>query len=540
MRVVRLFAARPYCALAVVCAVALVALAACAQKPPPTLTTALADQARDVAVDDPLAVTTTGAVLDRITLERIDTAAPAPQFSADESRAQLTAPLAPDARYRLTAEAHALSDAPRPPWQAPETIALTLTREFSTVHAPVLQAPSEPLTAYRGKPIDLRFSEPLAQVRLADAPAGARGYVADDPHVFRVEFGDLAPGEDFALQLTDVRGRNGAPGADQTLAVRTPEAVDLMAVNGVAPGDRVVVPPGAPVALEWSAPLTTLRYRLADKPVSWTGAPTNRIDLPLTLDQGQSRTLEIEDAVDADGGWLPSPMKLELAAPEPLRLAAMWPEDGATGISPDGDPTFRFSEPVASRDAVESAISFDPPIPGKWEWLAPNKLHFLPDGQFPHESRVTVHIQGGPTGPVGASGSYLAEPVTSSFQTGKLKTIEVWLGQQRMVLTEDGEVVHQFPVATGVKGAETPPGTYSVLYKMPIARFVGTNPNGSHYDIPDVHWVLPFYGDYTIHGAYWRHNFGTPGSAGCVSLTDANAKVVYDWADVGTRVEIHP
>ena len=64
---------------------------------------------------------------------------------------------------------------------------------------------------------------------------------------------------------------------------------------------------------------------------------------------------------------------------------------------------------------------------------------------------------GGPTGPLGASGSYLAEPVTSSFQTGKLKTIHIWLGQQRLGLFEDDDQVFAAPVATGVKGAETPP-----------------------------------------------------------------------------------
>ena len=538
MRVVSSFAGRPLLIVGLISFTAL--LGACAQKPPPTLTTALADQARDVSVDDALAVTTTGAVLDRVTLERVDTPSPAPQFSVEQTRAQLTGPLAPDARYRLVAEAHALSDAPRPPWQAPEPITLNLSREFSTVHAPVMQVPSEPLVAYRGKPIDLRFSEPLAQARLAEAPPGAQGRVADDPRVFRVEFSDLAPGETFALKLADVRGRNGAPAADQTLSVRTPEAVDLMAVNGMEPSERVVVPPGAPVALEWSAPLTTLRYRLADTPASWSGAPSNRIDLPVVLDQGQSRTIEIEDAVDADGGWLPSPMKLELAAPAPLRLAAMWPTNGATGVSPEADPTFRFSEPVASRDAVEAAISFDPPVAGRWEWLAPDKLHFLPEGQFPRDTDVTVRIKGGPTGPLGASGSYLAEPVASSFQTGKLKVIHIWLGQQRLALYEDDNQIFSAPVATGVKGAETPPGRYAVQYKMPIARFRGVNPNGSRYDIPDVHWVMAFYGDYTIHGAYWRRNFGTPGSAGCISLTDANAKYVYDWSPEGTIVQVHP
>src|SRR4051794_41397832 len=160
MQVLRHCVIRSLLSVGILAGVAL--LGACAQKPPPTLTTPLADQARDVPIDDALAVTTTGAVLDRVTLQRLDGPDTAPSFAVEETRAHLAGSLAPDAHYRLVAEAHALSEAPRPPWQAPEPIALNLTREFSTVHAPLLQTPSDDLVAYRGKPIHLRFSEPLA------------------------------------------------------------------------------------------------------------------------------------------------------------------------------------------------------------------------------------------------------------------------------------------------------------------------------------------------------------------------------------------
>ena len=64
------------------------------------------------------------------------------------------------------------------------------------------------------------------------------------------------------------------------------------------------------------------------------------------LSQGQSRTIDVDDAVTADGGWLSAPETLELIAPAPLRLTAFWPSNGTSGVSPDADPTFRFSEPV--------------------------------------------------------------------------------------------------------------------------------------------------------------------------------------------------
>ena len=42
-----------------------------------------------------------------------------------------------------------------------------------------------------------------------------------------------------------------------------------------------------------------------------------------------------------------------------------------------------------------------------------------------------------------------------------------------------------------------------------------------------------------IHGTYWRSNFGERGSNGCVGLSDADAKTVFDWAPEGTRIKIH-
>jgi lipoprotein-anchoring transpeptidase ErfK/SrfK len=108
-----------------------------------------------------------------------------------------------------------------------------------------------------------------------------------------------------------------------------------------------------------------------------------------------------------------------------------------------------------------------------------------------------------------------------------------------MTLYEKGKQVNTFKVGTGVPGADTPLGDFNVEYKMPTARFQGTNVTGARYDIPDVKWVLAFMGDYTIHGTYWRSNFGERGSNGCVGLSDADAKTVFDWAPEGTRIKIH-
>jgi lipoprotein-anchoring transpeptidase ErfK/SrfK len=138
-----------------------------------------------------------------------------------------------------------------------------------------------------------------------------------------------------------------------------------------------------------------------------------------------------------------------------------------------------------------------------------------------------------------ASGGYLEGTYQVSFVTPTDKRIDVDISEQKLRLYEGEEMVREFVVATGVTGADTPIGEFKVEYKMESARFRGTNPSGHTYDLPNVKWVLAFQGDYTIHGSYWRTVYGRPASNGCVSMTDANALEVFQWAPEGTPISIH-
>jgi lipoprotein-anchoring transpeptidase ErfK/SrfK len=62
---------------------------------------------------------------------------------------------------------------------------------------------------------------------------------------------------------------------------------------------------------------------------------------------------------------------------------------------------------------------------------------------------------------------------------------------------------------------------------------------GYNYDLADVPHVMYFFEDYAIHGAYWHNNFGTPMSHGCVNVNLPDAAWLYNWAPVGTLVNVH-
>jgi lipoprotein-anchoring transpeptidase ErfK/SrfK len=503
----------------------------------PSLKANLADGAKDIPLDKPLEVTASGARLSRVFLERIDQPGSTIEVPVNETLARVEATLEPDARYRLSATAEPAGGTPLP-WTQSKPV--SLERTFSTVRAPVLAGFTQPLLYTRDRPLELQFSEPLARLR-ADVTAGSvqTEIASDDPHKVRIELHNVRPGQELEVQLSDLVGKNGAPGAEQTVQVRTPDPAELVSINGAQVSNRVTLPRETNLVLDWSEPVTWVRYRLGDSSEMWTGAPTTRVELAPRIPEGETRALIVEDASTEEGGWMPRAINLEVAATAPLRVAAFWPAAGATGIMPNADPTVRFNEPIANREAIEQAISFEPSVPGRWEWQGPDKVHFVPAEYFPRETEIRMSWNGGANGLRGASGGYLVEAGSTTFTTGKMKVIDVSIRSQRMTLYEDDVAVWSAPVATGVVGADTPLGTFNVQAKRPVARFRGVNVNGSRYDIPDVHWVLDFYGDYTIHGAYWRGAFGRPGSNGCVSLSDPNAKVVFDFADIGTQINIH-
>jgi len=51
------------------------------------------------------------------------------------------------------------------------------------------------------------------------------------------------------------------------------------------------------------------------------------------------------------------------------------------------------------------------------------------------------------------------------------------------------------------------------------------------YNLPNVPYVMFFYRDYGLHGAYWHNNFGHTMSHGCINLRQVDARDLFKWAD---------
>ncbi|HEY1688882.1 MAG TPA: L,D-transpeptidase family protein [Solirubrobacteraceae bacterium] len=121
------------------------------------------------------------------------------------------------------------------------------------------------------------------------------------------------------------------------------------------------------------------------------------------------------------------------------------------------------------------------------------------------------------------------DPTPYTFVTvseGDPETLEVHKGS-KVVLTT--------PANTGVPGAETEQGIFPIYSRLTSTTMVGTDPDGTKYNVPDVPWVNYFNGGDAVHG-YERASYGFPQSNGCVELPISTAETVFGMLALGDIV----
>jgi len=121
------------------------------------------------------------------------------------------------------------------------------------------------------------------------------------------------------------------------------------------------------------------------------------------------------------------------------------------------------------------------------------------------------------------------------------KRIVVDLSAQRMYVYQDGQLLWSWVVSTGVRGG-TATGHFRVLNKIPSAW-------ASTWSLKMPHWLGIYWAGSLQNGIHalpilpngqtlWAGYLGTPVSYGCVILSTQNAATLYNWATVGTPVDI--
>jgi lipoprotein-anchoring transpeptidase ErfK/SrfK len=115
-----------------------------------------------------------------------------------------------------------------------------------------------------------------------------------------------------------------------------------------------------------------------------------------------------------------------------------------------------------------------------------------------------------------------------------VRWIDVDLTRQTLTAYEGQTPVRSTLVSTGLPNTPTPVGRYKIYIKL---RY--DDMSGPDYYLHDVPYTMYFHGGYGIHGTYWHSNFGHPMSHGCINLPTSEAGWLFQWASVGTLVNIH-
>ena len=125
--------------------------------------------------------------------------------------------------------------------------------------------------------------------------------------------------------------------------------------------------------------------------------------------------------------------------------------------------------------------------------------------------------------------------------TGGGKYILVDISEQHMYVYEGDVLIYSFVASTGINGG-TRIGNFAVQSKIP-------NAYGSTWNIWMPDWLGIYWSGGLENGIHalpilpngatlWAGFLGRPISYGCVVLGTYDAQVLYDWAEMGTPVEI--
>lgn len=127
-----------------------------------------------------------------------------------------------------------------------------------------------------------------------------------------------------------------------------------------------------------------------------------------------------------------------------------------------------------------------------------------------------------------------------AINQNKIKKIEIDLTNQKLNYFQGKILINSFKVSTGKASMPTPKGNYIIGNKSPKAW-------SKTYGLWMPHWLGLAGKNFGIHELpYWPNGYregenhlGTPVSHGCIRLGIGSAKILYEWAEVGTPVIIN-
>jgi lipoprotein-anchoring transpeptidase ErfK/SrfK len=121
---------------------------------------------------------------------------------------------------------------------------------------------------------------------------------------------------------------------------------------------------------------------------------------------------------------------------------------------------------------------------------------------------------------------------------GTCRFLYVDLAEQTLRVYNECKLVFATLVSTGKQAGWTFPGRFAILQKFSYIQLTPPAGSISVYYLEGVPHFMTYFGDLGFHAAYWHDDFGSPVSHGCINLSPADARWLYEWAWLGERVVI--
>ena len=190
----------------------------------------------------------------------------------------------------------------------------------------------------------------------------------------------------------------------------------------------------------------------------------------------------------------------------------LWATPAPSTAVPVSWAAVSISKPTYTPSPVPT--STPTPLPSPTVQVVPTEVAALPDSSVPQDA--TAASLGG-------------------------KYIVVSISDQHLLAYENDQVIFSFVASTGMRNS-TRVGNFSILDKIDSAY-------GSTWDIWMPDWMGIYYSSTLENGIHalpilpdgnrlWAGYLGIPISFGCVVLGTDEAQQLYNWAEIGTPVEI--
>lgn len=336
--------------------------------------------------------------------------------------------------------------------------------------------------------------------------------VATAPIQHRVQYGETlgSIASAYGISLDVLMRANGLANPDyivvgETLQIWTPD------LSGMAPTDiTTAITPDLPA--ETTAPQADIALAEPTPTTEPTPEPTitPEPDVTTTAEaiSAPESTPEATDVVSAETTAEPEIAATATPEPEPFYHVVRSGEHLSTIAA-------RYSLPWTAIAEVNGITNPNVIYAGQ-QLLIPGDVSATGSAIIPIVDRSIIDSLEPPAAPIGEG-----------------RELVVILRYQMAYAFEDGELVHQALVSTGLPATPTVQGEYKVYRKLESQTM-----SGPGYYIPGVEWVMYFYAGYAFHAAHWHDNFGQPMSHGCVNMTTEDARFFYDFAEIGTPVHV--